>query len=245
MYTSLAQLYDRLMDDVDYAAWARYYVSLIEQYGKKPASVLECACGTGSLTRELARWGFKLTATDLSAEMLETAAEKLRRSGARVPLAVQDMRALEVPRKVDAIISCCDGANYITDDEGMLSFAQHAFAALRSGGVLAFDVSSREKLRAMGGQVYCDEREEIAAIWKNTFDEEESLLTMEVSLYVRGENGLYSRHEETHLQRGRTAEQIESVLSRAGFEQIRIWGDRTFAPPRADEARIHFTAMKP
>jgi len=245
MYTSLAQLYDRLMDDVDYAAWARYYVSLIEKYGKKPASVLECACGTGSLTRELARWGFKLTATDLSEEMLGSAAEKLRRSGARVPLAVQDMRMLEVPRRVDAIISCCDGANYLTDDEGMLSFAQRAFAALRSGGVLAFDVSSREKLKSMGGQTFCDEREEIAAIWKNTFDEESALLTMEVSLYVQEESGLYRRYEETHVQRGRTAQEIENILAKAGFADIRIWGDRTFEPPRTDEQRIHITAMKP
>jgi len=245
MYTSLARLYDRLMDDVDYAAWARYYVSLIERYGKRPASVLECACGTGSLTKELAKWGFKLTAADLSEDMLEAAAEKLRKSGARVPLIVQDMRRLEVPRRVEAIISCCDGANYLIDDEGMLSFAQHAFAALRSGGVLAFDVSSREKLRAMGGQTFCDERDDVAAVWKNTFDEETGLLTMDVSLYVREESGLYRRFEETHVQRGRTAQQIGAILAQAGFEEIRTFGDQTFDPPRPDEARIHFTAKKP
>ncbi|MBQ4086249.1 MAG: class I SAM-dependent methyltransferase [Clostridia bacterium] len=245
MYTSLAQLYDRLMDDVDYAAWARYYISLIEQYGKRPASVLECACGTGSLTKELAKWGFKLTATDLSEEMLEAAGEKLRKSGARVPLVKQDMRLLEVPRKVEAVISCCDGANYLTDDEGMLAFAQHAFAALRCGGVLAFDVSSREKLKNMGGQTFCDEREEIAAIWKNSFDEKKSLLTMEVSLYVQEESGLYRRYEETHVQRGWTEEEVVSILQKAGFEDVRVFGDRTFEAPRAGEARIHFTAMKP
>lgn len=245
MYTSLAHLYDRLMDDVDYAAWARYYIALIETYGKRPASVLECACGTGSLTAELAGYGFKLTATDLSQDMLETAAEKMRRRGVRVPLVRQDMRELEVPRRVEAIISCCDGANYLIDDEGMLAFAQRAFAALRSGGVLAFDVSTREKLRQMGGQIYCDERDEIAAIWKNSFDEETSLLTMDVSLYVQEESGLYRRMEETHVQRGRTAEEITAILEQAGFEEIRVWGDRTFEAPAPGEMRAHFTAKRP
>lgn len=244
MYTSLARLYDRLMDDVDYAAWARYYVAIIEKYGKRPASVFECACGTGSLTAELAKYGFKLAASDLSEEMLEVAGERLRKSGARVPLIRQDMRQMEVPRRVDAVISCCDGVNYLIDDEGALEFAQRAFAALRSGGVLAFDVSAREKLRMMGGQTYCDERDEIAAIWKNSYDEETNCLTMEVSLYVQEENGLYSRHEETHVQRGRTAEEITAILEQAGFADIRVYGDRTFEAPGAEEQRLHFTAVK-
>ncbi|MDO4739763.1 MAG: class I SAM-dependent methyltransferase [Eubacteriales bacterium] len=245
MYTSLAGLYDRLMDDVDYAAWARYYIALIERYGKRPASVFECACGTGALTAQLARWGFKLTAADLSEEMLEAAALRLRKSGARVPLVRQDMRALEAPRRVDAIIACCDGANYLTDDEGMLAFAQHAFAALRCGGVLAFDVSSLEKLRQMGGQVFCDERDDVAAIWRNSFDEASACLTMEVSLFVQEESGLYRRMEEVHVQRGRTAQEIVALLEQAGFEDVRVWGDMTFEPPAEGAQRIHFTAKRP
>lgn len=245
MYTSLARLYDRLMDDVDYAAWARYYVALIEKYGKRPASVFECACGTGSLTAELAKYGFKLASSDISEEMLEVAGERLRKSGARVPLIKQDMRFLETPRKVEAVIACCDGVNYLTDDEGVLLFAKRAFACLRSGGVLAFDVSTREKLRAMGGQTYCDERDDIAAIWKNSFDEQTSCLTMEVSLFAQEESGLYRRYEEVHVQRGRTAQEIVSALEEAGFADIRVWGDRTFDEPSAQEMRAHFTAMKP
>ena len=245
MYTSLARLYDRLMDDVDYAAWARFYVAIIEKYGKRPQSVFECACGTGALTAELAKYGFKLAASDLSEEMLEAAGERLRRSGARVPLIRQDMREMETPRKVEAVIACCDGANYLTGDEDLSLFAQRALASLRSGGVLAFDVSSREKLRAMGGQTYCDERDDIAAIWKNSYDEESACLTMEVSLYAQEESGLYRRYEETHVQRGRTAEEIKEILRQAGFADIRVYGDRTFDAPVAKEQRLHFTAMKP
>jgi len=145
---------------------------------------------------------------------------------------------------VEAIIACCDGANYLTGDEDLSLFAQRAFASLRSGGVLAFDVSSREKLRAMGGQTYCDERDDIAAIWKNSYDGETNCLTMEVSLYAQEENGLYRRYEETHVQRGRTEEEIRAILEQAGFADIRVYGDRTFDAPGAMEQRLHFTAVK-
>lgn len=245
MYTSLARLYDRLMDDVDYAAWARFYVAIIEKYGKRPASVFECACGTGSLTVELAQYGFRLAASDISEDMLEAAAEKLRKRGVRAPLVRQDMREMESPRRVDAIISCCDGVNYLTDDEGALAFAKRAFASLRSGGVLAFDVSTLEKLRAMDGQTYCDEREDVAAIWKNSFAEQSGLLTMDVSLYVRQENGLYQRLEETHVQRGRSAGQIVQILQQAGFADIRTWADQSFDASVPGDMRTHFTAMRP
>lgn len=245
MYTSLARLYDRLMDDVDYASWARYYLAAIEKYGKKPASVFECACGTGSLTAELAAMGLKITASDMSEDMLEAAALKLRKRGARVPLVCQDMRKMETPRRVEAIIACCDGVNYLTGDEDALAFAQRAFASLRSGGVLAFDVSTREKMEKMDGQVYCDEREDVAAIWKNSFDAQKALLTMDVSLFVRRGNGLYERMEEQHVQRGRTTDEIVQILRQAGFTDIRIYGNRTFDAPAPGDMRAHFTALRP
>ncbi len=244
MYTDLARLYDRLMDDVDYAAWARFYVALIEKkLGRRPLSVFECACGTGSLTAELAQYGFKLTASDLSQEMLEAAAEKLRKRGARVPLVRQDMRALEPPRRVEAIVACCDGVNYL-DDEGALEFAKRAYASLKKGGVLAFDVSSLEKLRAMDGQTFCDERDDIAAIWRNSFDENTGLLTMEVSLFVEEESGLYRRMEENHVQKGRPAGEIIRILQEAGFAEISVYGDQTFEEPAPGCARLHFAAVR-
>ena len=33
MYTAFASVYDRLMADVDYLAWARFYHELMDRYG--------------------------------------------------------------------------------------------------------------------------------------------------------------------------------------------------------------------
>ena len=51
MYTGFAEVYDTLMNDVHYGAWADMYARMMTAYGiPRNAKVCECACGTGSLT---------------------------------------------------------------------------------------------------------------------------------------------------------------------------------------------------
>ena len=49
-YGAFAEIYDVLMDDFDYPAWADYYLTLLERAGVKPSTMCDCACGTGSLS---------------------------------------------------------------------------------------------------------------------------------------------------------------------------------------------------
>ena len=75
-YDFLAGCYDRLTYDVDYSAWADY---IEKHFAKAPLpgrTVLDLACGTGSLTRELALRGYEMIGADQSPEMLAEAAEK-------------------------------------------------------------------------------------------------------------------------------------------------------------------------
>ena len=71
-YSAFAAGYDRMMADVDYDGWANYIDGFLREAGAK--SVLECACGTGSLTVRLARKGYAMTGADLSEDMAADAA---------------------------------------------------------------------------------------------------------------------------------------------------------------------------
>ena len=75
-YTSLAQAYDRLTWDVDYAGILDYIEALLRERGKRPETVLDLACGTGSLSVLLARRGYRVTGVDMSEDMLAVASEK-------------------------------------------------------------------------------------------------------------------------------------------------------------------------
>ena len=97
-YGAFAEVYDLLMDDFDYPAWAQYYLKLLETAGVRPKTMAECACGTGSMTIPFAETGIRVTGVDLSGEMLEIAAEKARRAGVRPMFVCQDMAKLTLPR---------------------------------------------------------------------------------------------------------------------------------------------------
>ena len=66
-YEFLAGCYDRFTYDVDYAAWADYIEQHFRKRGLPGKTVLDLACGTGSLTRELALRGLREMDVMLSA----------------------------------------------------------------------------------------------------------------------------------------------------------------------------------
>ena len=109
MYQGFAEIYDELMDDVDYEGWADYYARLLSIYGVREGKVCECACGTGGLTLPLYRRGYQMTGVDLSREMLWQAAQKARKDGIAMPFVQQDMKALNLHRPMDAVLATCDG----------------------------------------------------------------------------------------------------------------------------------------
>ena len=244
MYEEFAAVYDALMDDFDYPKWAAYYLDLLAEAGCRPRTLFECGCGTGSLSIPLARTGIKLTASDLSEDMLRLAQEKARASGVPVPFVKMDMRALELPRPVDAIIAGCDAVNYLLSERDALAFFRAAHRFLKPGGVLAFDVSSERKLTAMDNAFFGEERDKIAYLWQNSLDASTRVIAMDLTFFVEAENGLYRRFEERHLQRAHSEEELRQWLSEAGFSEIRVYGDRVMRPPAEEEDRLHFTAKK-
>ena len=73
-YESFAQYYDRLTKNVEYTRRADYLCGLLEKWQHEPGLTLDLACGTGSMTLELARRGFDVYGVDGSMEMLAQAA---------------------------------------------------------------------------------------------------------------------------------------------------------------------------
>ena len=65
-YKNLAASYDRLTNDVDYEATVEFYMEILRREGLAPRTVVDLACGTGSVTEILARKGYRVTGVDMS-----------------------------------------------------------------------------------------------------------------------------------------------------------------------------------
>ena len=243
-YGAFAALYDRLMEVVEYEAWARVYAALIHLAPNM--RVADMACGTGEIALRLGRMGARVTGVDLAPEMIARAQEKARAWGVPAAFAVQDMRDFALPRRAEAVVCACDGVNYLLSAERTRAFFRAARAAIRPGGALAFDISSRYKLEhVLGNGFFGEERDEAAYLWQNRLDEKRHILRMDITFFVRETDGRYRRFEEEHEQRAHSAAELTAWLEAEGFQNVEVFGNQTFDPPGAEEERLHFLARRP
>ena len=114
-YQQLAGAYDELTWDVGYEKRADFLEKLFRRSRIPVHTVLDLACGTGSMTWLLAGRGYELIAVDGSQEMLAAAREKS--APAEVPplFLHQSMPRLDLYGTVDAAICCLDSLNYLTN----------------------------------------------------------------------------------------------------------------------------------
>ena len=246
MYTAFASVYDRLMADVDYTGWARFYHTLMEQYGVARGKVCECACGTGSITIPLSRLGNQMTGVDLSADMLFEASQKARKTGAMIPFVKQDMRSLHLHRQMDAILCTNDGLNYLKDAAEITDFFRAAWVALRPGGGLFMDVSTPYKLEnILGDHFIGDETEDIAYLWQNRLSRKGGYVDLNLAIFVRQKDETYQRIGETQRQYAHSAQRITELLEAVGYTDVRVYADKKLQAPAPHELRWFISARKP
>lgn len=244
MYTDFSNVYDHLMRDVDYTAWAERYFSMLKSGAVR---VTECACGTGSITLVLKEKGLMLTGIDLSDSMLAIAMNRARAAGLSIPFVKQDMRKLTVPRRQDAVLATCDGVNYLTDEGGVKAFFTRAHEALKPGGQLLFDVSSAYKLEnTLGNNTLTLDEEDCAYIWHNRYDEKKRLLHMELTIFSKDASAgdRFIRISEAQTQRAHTREELTAWLTECGFKNISVTGSQPGQAPKKTDERLFFSAEK-
>ena len=242
-YGALAASYDRLTNDVDYEAVIRFTRTLLEREGVSPRSVIDLACGTGSTTRILAELGYETTAVDLSEDMLTEAMAKCS-DLETMPLFIhQGLQELKLAKAVDLAVCYLDSLDYILDPADCKEAIRRTFLALNPGGTFIFDVNTPERLRAMDGQVFLDEDDDVYCVWRGEFDEQTNICSYGMDLFQR-EGEHWMRSFEEHQEYAYSRAQLTDYLKKAGFTGIEVYADRTFAAPGPGEQRIYFKARK-
>lgn len=242
-YEALAASYDRLTNDVDYEATVEFYQQILDREGLKPRTAVDLACGTGSVTAILARKGLEVLGVDLSEEMLTQAVQKVQDMEHPPRFICQPLQELQLARGVDLAVCALDSLDYILNPADCAQAIRRVYKALNPGGIFIFDVNTPEKLRAMDGQVFLDEDEDVYCVWRGEFDEESNICSYGMDLFQRQGN-LWQRSFEEHREYAYSQEQLVEYLKDAGFGGIAVYGDRRLEPPEEGEQRIYIKARK-
>lgn len=184
-YSGFAEVYDLFMDNVPYEEWNTYLSGLLQEYGISDGLVLELGCGTGKITRLLAKAGYDMIGVDNSEEMLQIAREQ-GEEGDGILYLLQDMREFELYGTVRAVVSICDSMNYILEEADLREVFRLVNNYLDPGGIFIFDMNTIYKYKELLGETtICENREEGSFIWENYYEEEEQINQYDLTLFIK------------------------------------------------------------
>jgi SAM-dependent methyltransferase len=244
-YTSFARVYDIFMDNIPYEEWSEYIIGLLKENNVDNGLVLDLGCGTGSLTEILAKKGYDMIGIDNAEEMLDIAMEKKFDSELDILYLLQDMREFELYGTVRAIISICDSMNYILEEDDLLQVFKLVNNYLDPSGVFIFDLNTIYKYEQMiGERVIAENRDDCSFIWDNYYDKEKYINEYDLALFIKEEDDLYRKFEETHYQKAYDLKIIQNLIEKAGMEFVGAYDAFTKNPPKEDSERIYVIARE-
>lgn len=263
-YQAFASVYDELMSDVPYDEWAQRIDRDIRKYGVSKTSqergeaaseeeavlaserdlVADLACGTGVVTRKLFDKGYDVFGVDISSEMLSSAQASDEERG--IMYLNQDICELDLYSTIGTAVCICDSLNYLLSDEELEAAFNGVSNFLYPGGVFIFDCNTSYKYReSIGESTIAEAGEDVSFIWDNYYDEDENVNEYDLTLFIKREDGLYERAEETHLQRGIEKKDIECLAEKSGLEIVLIADSETDGAVSEETERIYAVLKKP
>lgn len=173
---------------------------------------LDLCCGTGSLLRLVGDSGFAATGVDLSIHQVRHA----RRNVPGAKVLVQDIRHLSLPHTFDVVSCMFDSLNYLTTKRDLLTAFRKVKRHLAEDGIFAFDMNTFEGLQDQWCRTSASHDRDLTLIVETSFDAKRALGRCLITGFIR-EGTRYRKFQEEHLERGYHAQEIEDLLSRAGF----------------------------
>lgn len=232
-YSAFAAFYDRLTTDVGYAQRADYLLSLFARHGReKPALLLDLACGSGSLSLELAARGVDVIGVDASEDMLAAAMDKAVQAGRSLLFLEQDMRQLDLYGTVEGAVCVLDSLNHLTATADLAEVFRRLGLFIEPGGLLLFDANTPYKHReVLGDNAFVYEQEDFLCVWRNRFIPRTCEVEMLLDFFVEEGDGTYSRLTDAVRERAYTLPTWKRLLQEAGFETVGVYEDMTYQPP--------------
>jgi SAM-dependent methyltransferase len=201
-------------------------LDILRRSGVSSGLVVDLGCGSGLWARRLVDAGYEVLGIDLSPDMIALARQRVPKGTFRNASFLD----AEFP-PCAAITSLGECFNYLFDERNGRSslrrLFRQAYRALRSGGVLIFDVAEPGRTRGFGRRFWSGP--DWACLTDFSQDLRRNRLTRQITTF-RKVGRHYRRAEETHAQQLYKGAQLAGDLREIGFRvrTVRGYGEHRF-----------------
>lgn len=137
-YKKFSYYFDEVVSSLDYDLWLEF----IEPYLKDGDTILDLACGSGTLLTMLKLKGYDCEGLDLSSDIIDIANEKAKINHLRIPYYVEDMTDFNLNKQYDMITCFFDSVNFLKTKEDIDNMFTCVKKHLKKDGLFIFDIFS-------------------------------------------------------------------------------------------------------
>lgn len=248
-YEALAEIYDQVMSHVDYLDWVNFALAFMTDHGfpypsnSEPISLLECGCGTGSMSLILAACGYRVTGFDRSAQMIEIALRKRESLESPPDFSVNEFTTFDSTNKFHGATCLYDSLNYLMDLKEVQRFLGNIHKALRPNGLFLFDICTE-----LNSVAYFNGKSETGTAGSYIYKREMLYDSIERIQENRFTIHLKSQPDKTtvecHRQKIYSESEILTCVRNVGFELVEAVDGYTRNPSHDKSMRIHFLVRK-
>jgi SAM-dependent methyltransferase len=183
------------------------------------ARVLDVCCGSGHVTSDLVKRGYRVTGVDSSRALIEIARHEMPHADLRV----QDVRHLEVEGPYEAALSTFDSLNHILSLEDLHAVFSGVHGALGAGGLFVFDMNLEEAYSLDLHQWSVNIRHDSVGLSRGLYDSVTHTAHTELIWFTKtGSEECWQRRQSIVEERCYEKQDIVQALQFAGFRGIEV-----------------------
>jgi ubiquinone/menaquinone biosynthesis C-methylase UbiE len=231
------------MREIDYEDWADYIDAVIQKHNENADTILELACGTGSLALSLDELDcYDILATDYSGQMLEIAKSKSLFKNASVKWKQLDFFNIDLNRTFDVVIMLFDSLNYIRDPESIIAVFQQVKKVLNPDGLFIFDFTtpqhSKKHAELMNDQGLTPDNYRFVRVSRYLEAEGMHYNEFVIEKLSEDKQTVLDRKREVHVQKTYTLNEIKHVIDAAGMRIVVAYDDLDFIEATDQSDRV-------